>query len=206
MGFQEGNLLEPSCGIGNFIGMLPKSMEKAKVYGVELDTISAGIAQQLYQKSSIAAQGFEEVNVPDSFFDGVIGNVPFGDFKVSDKRYDKYNFLIHDYFFAKSLDKLRPGGVMALVTSKGTMDKENSNVRKYIAQRAELLGAIRLPNDTFKGNAGTEVVSDILFLQKRDRLIDIEPDWVHLDTDENGIRMNSYFVQHPEMILGEMKW
>ena len=205
MGFQEGNLLEPSCGIGNFIGMLPKSMEKAKVYGVELDTISAGIAQQLYQKSSIAAQGFEEVNIPDSFFDGVIGNVPFGDFKVSDKRYDKYNFLIHDYFFAKSLDKLRPGGVMALVTSKGTMDKENSNVRKYIAQRAELLGAIRLPNDTFKGNAGTEVVSDILFLQKRDRLIDIEPDWVHLDTDENGIRMNSYFVQHPEMILGEMK-
>lgn len=180
-------------------------MENAKVYGVELDTISAGIAQQLYQKSSIAAQGFEEVNVPDSFFDGVIGNVPFGDFKVSDKRYDKYNFLIHDYFFAKSLDKLRPGGVMALVTSKGTMDKENSNVRKYIAQRAELLGAIRLPNDTFKGNAGTEVVSDILFLQKRDRLIDIEPDWVHLDTDENGIRMNSYFVQHPEMILGEMK-
>ena len=205
MGFQEGNLLEPSCGIGNFIGMLPKSMENAKVYGVELDTISAGIAQQLYQKSSIAAQGFEEVNVPDSFFDGVIGNVPFGDFKVSDKRYDKYNFLIHDYFFAKSLDKLRPGGVMALVTSKGTMDKENSNVRKYIAQRAELLGAIRLPNDTFKGNAGTEVVSDILFLQKRDRLIDIELDWVHLDTDENGIRMNSYFVQHPEMILGEMK-
>ncbi len=200
-----GAATEPSCGIGNFIGMLPESMENAKVYGVELDTVSAGIAQQLYQKSSIAAQGFEEVNVPDSFFDGVIGNVPFGDFKVSDKRYDKYNFLIHDYFFAKSLDKLRPGGVMALVTSKGTMDKENSNVRKYIAQRAELLGAIRLPNDTFKGNAGTEVVSDILFLQKRDRLIDIEPDWVHLDTDENGIRMNSYFVQHPEMILGEMK-
>ena len=205
MGFQDGNLLEPSCGIGNFIGMLPKSMENAKVYGVELDTISAGIAQQLYQKSSIAAQGFEEVNVPDSFFDGVIGNVPFGDFKVADKRYDKHNFLIHDYFFAKSLDKLRPGGVMALVTSKGTMDKENSNVRKYIAQRAELLGAIRLPSDTFKGNAGTEVVSDILFLQKRDRLIDIEPDWVHLDADGNGIRMNSYFVQHPEMILGEMK-
>ena len=205
MGFKEGNLLEPSCGIGNFIGMLPKSMENAKVYGVELDTVSAGIAQQLYQKSSIAAQGFEKVNVPDSFFDGVVGNVPFGDFKVLDKRYDKYNFLIHDYFFAKSLDKLRPGGVMALVTSKGTMDKENPSVRKYIAQRAELLGAIRLPNDTFKGNAGTEVVSDILFLQKRDRLIDIEPDWVYLDTDENGIKMNSYFVQHPEMILGEMK-
>ena len=205
MGFKEGNLLEPSCGIGNFIGMLPKSMENAKVYGVELDTVSAGIAQQLYQKSSIAAQGFEKVNVPDSFFDGVVGNVPFGDFKVLDKRYDKYNFLIHDYFFAKSLDKLRPGGVMALVTSKGTMDKENPSVRKYIAQRAEFLGAIRLPNDTFKGNAGTEVVSDILFLQKRDRLIDIEPDWVYLDTDENGIKMNSYFVQHPEMILGEMK-
>ncbi len=205
MGFKEGNLLEPSCGIGNFIGMLPQSMQDSKVYGVDLDTVSAGIAQQLYQKSSIAAQGFEEVNVPDSFFDGVIGNVPFGDFKVSDKRYDKYNFLIHDYFFAKSLDKLRPGGVMALVTSKGTMDKENSSVRKYIAQRAELLGAIRLPNNTFKGNAGTEVVSDILFLQKRDRLIDIEPDWVYLDTDENGIKMNSYFVQHPEMILGEMK-
>jgi N12 class adenine-specific DNA methylase len=205
MGFKEGNLLEPSCGIGNFIGMLPKSMGNAKVYGVELDTVSAGIAQQLYQKSSIAAQGFEEVNVPDSFFDGVIGNVPFGDFKVSDKRYDKYNFLIHDYFFAKSLDKLRPGGVLALVTSKGTMDKDNPSVRKYIAQRAELLGAIRLPNDTFKGNAGTEVVSDILILQKRDRLIDIEPDWVYLDTDENGIKMNSYFVQHPEMILGEMK-
>jgi len=205
MGFREGNLLEPSCGIGNFIGMLPKSMDNAKVYGVELDTVSAGIAQQLYQKSSIAAQGFEEVNVPDSFFDGVIGNVPFGDFKVADKRYDKYNFFVHDYFFAKSLDKLRPGGVIALVTSKGTMDKTNSSVRKYIAQRAELLGAIRLPNDTFKGNAGTEVVSDILFLQKRDRLIDIEPDWVQLGTNENGITMNSYFVEHPEMILGEMK-
>ena len=205
MGFKEGNLLEPSCGIGNFIGMLPDTMQDSKIYGVELDTISAGIAQQLYQKTTIAAQGFEETNLPDSFFDGVVGNVPFGDFKVSDKRYDKYKFLIHDYFFAKSLDKLRPGGVMALVTSKGTMDKENSAVRKYIAQRAELLGAIRLPNNTFKGNAGTEVVSDILILQKRDRLIDIEPDWVHLDTDENGIKMNSYFVQHPEMILGEMK-
>ena len=205
MGFKEGNLLEPSCGIGNFIGMLPDAMQDSKIYGVELDTISAGIAQQLYQKTTIAAQGFEETNLPDSFFDGVVGNVPFGDFKVLDKRYDKHKFLIHDYFFAKSLDKLRPGGVMALVTSKGTMDKENSAVRKYIAQRAELLGAIRLPNNTFKGNAGTEVVSDILILQKRDRLIDIEPDWVRLDTDENGIKMNSYFVQHPEMILGEMK-
>lgn len=205
MGFKEGNLLEPSCGIGNFIGMLPDTMQDSKIYGVELDTISAGIAQQLYQKTTIAAQGFEETNLPDSFFDGVVGNVPFGDFKVSDKRYDKHKFLIHDYFFAKSLDKLRPGGVMALVTSKGTMDKETLAVRKYIAQRAELLGAIRLPNNTFKGNAGTEVVSDILILQKRDRLIDIEPDWVHLDTNENGIKMNSYFVQHPEMILGEMK-
>lgn len=205
MGFKEGNLLEPSCGIGNFIGMLPDAMQDSKIYGVELDTISAGIAQQLYQKTTIAAQGFEETNLPDSFFDGVVGNVPFGDFKVLDKRYDKHKFLIHDYFFAKSLDKLRPGGVMALVTSKGTMDKETLAVRKYIAQRAELLGAIRLPNNTFKGNAGTEVVSDILILQKRDRLIDIEPDWVHLDTDENGIKMNSYFVQHPEMILGEMK-
>mgnify|MGYP005875211199 FL=1 len=205
MGFKEGNLLEPSCGIGNFIGMLPDTMQDSKIYGVELNTISAGIAQQLYQKTTIAAQGFEETNLPDSFFDGVVGNVPFGDFKVSDKRYDKHKFLIHDYFFAKSLDKLRPGGVMALVTSKGTMDKETLAVRKYIAQRAELLGAIRLPNNTFKGNAGTEVISDILILQKRDRLIDIEPDWVHLDTDENGIKMNSYFVQHPEMILGEMK-
>ena len=205
LGFREGNILEPSCGIGHFIGMLPESMKNSKIYGVELDTVSAGIAQQLYQKSSVAAQGFEEASLPDSFFDAVVGNVPFGDFKVIDKRYDKYKFLIHDYFFAKSLDKLRPGGIMALITSKGTMDKENTAVRKYIAQRADLLGAIRLPNNTFKGNAGTEVVSDILILQKRDRLVDIEPDWVQLDTDENGIRMNSYFVQHPEMILGEMK-
>lgn len=205
MGFKEGNILEPSCGIGNFIGMLPESMENSRVYGVEIDKISAGIAQQLYQKTSIAPQPFEEASIPDSFFDAVVGNVPFGDFKVADKRYDKNNFLIHDYFFAKSLDKLRPGGVMALVTSKGTMDKKNSSVRKYIAQRAELLGAIRLPNNTFKGNAGTEVVSDLLFLQKRDRIIDIEPDWVHLGKDENGFEMNSYFAQHPEMILGEMK-
>ncbi len=205
MGFREGNILEPSCGIGHFIGMMPDSMKDSKIYGVELDTISAGIAQQLYQKTSIAAQPFEEANLPDSFFDAVVGNVPFGDFKVSDKKYDKHKFLIHDYFFAKSLDKLRPSGVMALITSKGTMDKENPAVRKYIAQRADLLGAIRLPNNTFKGNAGTEVVSDILILQKRDRLIDIEPDWVHLGKDENGITMNSYFVKHPEMVLGEMK-
>ena len=205
LGFREGNILEPSCGIGHFIGMLPEEMKESKIYGVELDTISAGIAQQLYQKTSIAAQGFEETNLPDSFFDAVVGNVPFGDFKVPDKRYDKHKFLVHDYFFAKSLDKLRPGGVMALITSKGTMDKENSAVRKYIAQRADLLGAIRLPNSTFKGNAGTEVVSDILILQKRDRIIDIEPEWVQLDTTEDGIKMNHYFVQHPEMVLGEMK-
>ena len=205
MGFREGNILEPSCGIGNFIGMLPQEMQQARMYGVEIDTISAAIAQQLYQRTSIAAQPFEEANIPDSFFDAVVGNVPFGDFSVADKKYDKHHFLIHDYFFAKSLDKLRPGGVMALVTSKGTMDKENSAVRKYIAQRADLLGAIRLPNNTFKGNAGTEVVSDILILQKRDRMIDLEPDWVHLDTGENGVKMNSYFVQHPEMILGEVK-
>ena len=205
MGFREGNILEPSCGIGNFIGMLPQSMQDSKIYGVEIDKISAGIAQQLYQKTSIAAQPFEEANIPDSFFDAIIGNVPFGDIRVNDRRYNKHNFLIHDYFFAKSLDKLRPGGVMALITSKGTMDKESPAVRKYIAQRADLLGAIRLPNNTFKGNAGTEVVSDILILQKRDRLIDLEPDWVHLNTDENGVKMNAYFVDHPEMVLGEWK-
>ena len=205
MEFKEGNILEPSCGIGNFIGMLPQSMQNSRVYGVEIDKISAGIAQQLYQRSSIAGQPFEQAEIPDSFFDAVVGNVPFGDFSVADKRYDKNHFLIHDYFFAKSLDKLRPCGIMALVTSKGTMDKENPAVRKYIAQRAELLGAIRLPNDTFKGNAGTEVVSDILVLQKRDRIIDIEPDWVHLNTGKNGTRINSYFAEHSEMILGDMK-
>lgn len=205
MGFNQGNILEPSCGIGNFIGMLPDSMKDSKIYGVELDKISGSIAQQLYQKHSIAVQGFEETNLPDSFFDVAVGNVPFGDFKVIDKRYDKHKFLIHDYFFAKTLDKLRPGGVMAFITSKGTMDKENSSVRKYIAQRAELLGAIRLPNNTFKGNAGTEVVSDILFLKKRDRVLDLSPDWVDLAVNDDGIKMNSYFVQHPEMVLGEMK-
>lgn len=205
MGFKQGNILEPSCGIGNFIGMLPDSMKDSKIYGVELDKISGSIAQQLYQKHSVAVQGFEETNLPDSFFDVAVGNVPFGDFKVIDKRYDKHKFLIHDYFFAKTLDKLRPGGVMAFITSKGTMDKENNSVRKYIAQRAELLGAIRLPNDIFKGNAGTEVVSDILFLQKRDRVLDLSPDWVDLAVNDDGIKMNSYFVQHPEMILGEMK-
>ena len=204
-GFKEGNILEPSCGTGHFIGMLPDTMKNSKMYGVEIDTITAGIAKQLYQQSNIAVQPYEETALPDSFFDVVVGNVPFGDIKVFDKKYDKHKFLIHDYFFAKSLDKLRPGGIMAFITSKGTMDKENPAVRKYIAQRAELLGAIRLPNNTFKGNAGTEVVSDILFLQKRDRAIDVEPDWIHLSEDKNGITVNSYFADHPEMILGEMK-
>ena len=205
MHFQTGNVLEPSCGVGNFMGLVPESMNGAKFYGVELDSVSGRIAQQLYQRSSIAVQGFENTNLPDSFFDAAIGNVPFGQFKVPDKRYDKHNFLIHDYFFARTLDKVRPGGVIAFITSKGTMDKENPNVRKYIAQRADLLGAIRLPNDTFKAAAGTEVTSDILFLQKRDRLIDIEPEWVHLATDANGIRMNAYFVGNPEMVLGDMQ-
>ena len=204
MGFQQGNILEPSCGVGNFIGMLPDSMAESKIYGVELDSISGRIAQQLYQNSSIVVNGFEKVQMPDSFFDVSIGNVPFGDFKVRDKKYDKNHWLIHDYFFGKTLDKVRPGGIVAFITSKGTMDKENSAVRKYLAQRADLVGAIRLPNNAFKANAGTEVTSDIIFLQKRDRMTDIEPDWVGLDTDENGIRMNRYFVRHPEMILGEM--
>ena len=205
MHFRTGNVLEPSCGIGNFMGLVPESMASAKFYGVELDSISGRIAQQLYQNSSIAVQGFEDTNLPDSFFDAAVGNVPFGQFKVPDKRYDKHNFLIHDYFFARTLDKVRPGGVVAFITSKGTMDKENPAVRKYIAQRADLLGAIRLPNNTFKDAAGTEVTSDIIFLQKRDRLIDIEPEWVHLATGENGIRMNSYFVSNPEMVLGDMQ-
>ncbi len=205
MNFQTGNVLEPSCGIGNFMGLVPDSMSTAKLYGVELDSISGRIARQLYQNASIAVQGYEKTELPDSFFDAAVGNVPFGQFKVMDKKYDKYNFLIHDYFFARTLDKVRPGGIIAFITSKGTLDKENSNVRKYIAQRADLLGAIRLPNNTFKDAAGTEVTSDIIFLQKRDRLIDQPPDWVHLDTDENGVRMNSYFVQNPDMILGDMK-
>ena len=204
MGFREGNILEPSCGVGNFIGMIPDAMAGSHTYGVELDSISGRIAQQLYQNSSIAVTGFEKVQMPDSFFDVAIGNVPFGDFKVLDKRYDKHHWLIHDFFFGKTLDKIRPGGIVAFITSKGTMDKENPAVRKYLAQRAELIGAIRLPNTAFKRNAGTEVTSDILFLQKRDHMTDIEPDWVHLDTDANGIRLNNYFVKHPEMILGEM--
>ena len=204
MGFQQGNILEPACGTGNFIGLLPADMAGSKAYGVELDSISGRIAQQLYQNASISVNGFETVQMPDSFFDVAIGNVPFGDFKVVDRRYDKHHWLIHDYFFGKALDKVRPGGIVAFITSKGTMDKENSAVRRYLAQRADLIGAIRLPDNTFKQNAGTEVTSDILFLQKRDHITDLEQDWVQLDTDENGIRMNRYFVQHPEMVLGDM--
>lgn len=205
LGFKSGNILEPSCGVGNFIGMLPDEMNNSSVYGVELDSISGRIAQQLYQNSSIAVQGFESTALPDSFFDVALGNVPFGDFKIPDKKYDKHNFLIHDYFFARTIDKVRPGGIVAFITSKGTLDKENPSVRKYIAQRCDLIGAIRLPNDTFKKAAGTEVTSDIIFLQKRDRMVDYEPDWVHLSTDENGIKINQYFVDNPEMILGEMQ-
>ncbi|MCD8366099.1 MAG: N-6 DNA methylase, partial [Clostridiales bacterium] len=204
MGFTQGNILEPSCGTGNFLGLLPTDMAGSKAYGVELDSISGRIAGQLYQNASISVNGFETVQMPDSFFDAAVGNVPFGDFKVLDKKYDKHHWLIHDYFFGKTLDKVRPGGVIAFVTSKGTMDKENSAVRRYLAQRADLIGAIRLPDNTFKRNAGTEVTSDVIFLQKRDHITDLDQDWVHLDTDENGIRMNRYFVQHPEMILGDM--
>ena len=205
MGFTQGNILEPACGIGNFLGMLPESMSGSKLYGVELDDLSGRIARQLYQKSSIAVQGYEKTAFPDNFFDVAIGNVPFGQFHVPDKRYDRLNFPIHEYFVAKVLDQVRPGGVIAVVTSSYTMDKRTASARKYIAQRAELLGAIQLPNNAFKAAAGTEVVSDILFLQKRERMVDIEPEWVHLATNENGIQMNSYFIDHPDMILGEMK-
>mgnify|MGYP003046271341 CR=1 FL=1 len=205
MGFTQGNILEPSCGIGNFLGMLPESMSGSKLYGVELDDLSGRIARQLYQRSSIAVQGYEKTSFPDNFFDVAIGNVPFGQFHVPDKRYDRLNFPIHEYFIAKALDQVRPGGVIAVVTSSYTMDKRTASARKYIAQRAELLGAVRLPNNTFKAAAGTEVVSDILFLQKRERMVDIEPEWVHLATNENGIQMNSYFIDHPDMVLGEMK-
>jgi len=205
MGLKTGNILEPSCGVGNFIGMLPDSLEDCKLYGVELDSISGRIARQLYQKSTVAVQGYEDTNLPNSFFDVAVGNVPFGDFKVLDKKYDKHKFLIHDYFFAKTLDKVRPGGVIAFITSKGTLDKENPSVRKYIAQRADLLGAIRLPNNTFKANAGTEVTSDIIFLQKRDSITDIEPDWVYLGENDDGLKMNQYFIDNPEMILGNME-
>ena len=204
MGFTQGNILEPSCGTGNFLGLLPTDLAGSKAYGVELDSISGRIAGQLYQNANISVNGFETVQMPDSFFDVAVGNVPFGDFKVLDKRYDKHHWLIHDYFFGKTLDKVRLGGIVAFITSKGTLDKENSSVRKYLAQRADLIGAIRLPDNTFKRNAGTEVTSDIIFLQKRDHITDLDQDWVHLDTDENGIRMNRYFVQHPEMILGDM--
>lgn len=205
MGFRQGNVLEPACGVGHFLGMLPEGMAESKVYGVELDDVSGRIARQLYPRSSISVRGYEKMDFPDNFFDVAVGNVPFGQFKVQDRRYDRLNLSIHEYFFAKTLDKVRPGGVVAFVTSSYTMDKRTSNVRKYIAQRAELLGAIRLPNDTFKAAAGTEVVSDILFLQKRDRMVDIEPDWVQLGTNDDGITMNRYFLDHPDMVLGEMK-
>ena len=205
MGFTKGNLLEPSVGIGNFFGMLPETMRESHLYGVELDSLTGRIARLLYPKANITVDGYEKTTFPNDFFDAAVGNVPFGQYKVADKKYDKFNFLIHDYFFGKTLDQVRPGGVIAFVTSKGTMDKENPKVRKYIAQRAELLGAVRLPNTAFKANAGTEVTSDILFLQKRDRIVDIEPDWVHLSQDENGISMNSYFVEHPEMVVGSME-
>lgn len=206
MGFETGNILEPACGIGNFFGLVPESMKNSKLYGVELDGITGRIAKQLYQQANIAVQGFEETNLPDSFFDLAIGNVPFGSYGVADKKYDKYKFYIHDYFFAKTLDKVRSGGIVAFITSKGTMDKQSPEVRKYIAQRAELLGAVRLPNDTFFANAGTEVTTDILFLQKRDRVIDIEPDWVHLSTTKDGIPVNQYFADNPEMVLGTMAY
>jgi N12 class adenine-specific DNA methylase/adenine-specific DNA methylase len=204
MGFKAGNILEPACGSGNFFGLLPESMKDSKLYGIELDSITGRIAKQLYQNASIAVQGFEEASLPDSFFDLAIGNVPFGSYGVVDKKYDKYKFMIHDYFFAKTLDKVRPGGIIAFITSKGTMDKQNPEVRKYIAQRAELLGAIRLPNNAFLANAGTEVTTDILFLQKRDRVIDIEPDWIHLSATEDGVPVNQYFADNPEMMLGTM--
>ena len=205
LGFSQGNILEPSCGTGNFFGLLPESMQNSKLHGVEIDSLTGRIAKQLYQKANIAIEGFEKTNLPDDHFDVVLGNVPFGEIRVNDSRYNAQKFLIHDYFFAKALDKVRAGGVVMFITSKGTMDKASPEVRKYIAQRAEILGAIRLPDNTFKANAGTEVTSDILILQKRDRVMDIEPDWVHLDTDENGVTMNRYFVEHPEMVLGEIK-
>lgn len=206
MGFSKGNILEPAMGIGNFFGMLPEKMQESRLYGVELDGITGRIARQLYPNADVKITGFEKTDYPNDFFDVAIGNVPFGQYKVADRAYDKHNFLIHDYFFAKALDKVRPGGVVAFVTSKGTMDKKSPEVRKYLAQRAELLGAIRLPNTAFKENAGTEVTSDILFLKKRDRVIDIEPDWVHLCENEDGIAMNQYFADHPEMIMGKWKW
>jgi len=205
MGFTTGNILEPACGTGHFFGMLPDSMKSSRLYGIELDSVTGRIAKQLYPNANISIKGFEKTELPDNFFDLAIGNVPFGNYKLSEKRYDNNNFLIHDHFFAKALDKVRPGGVVAFVTSKGTMDKQSSDVRRYLAQRAELLGAIRLPNNAFLKNAGTEVTSDIIFLQKRDRPIDMDRDWIHLDTNEDGIVLNSYFADHPEMILGTME-
>lgn len=204
MNFTSGNVLEPACGTGNFMGLAPSSMSDAKFYGVEIDNISGRIAQQLYQKNNIVVAGYENTKLPDSFFDVAIGNVPFGQFKLNDKKYDKHNFLIHDYFFAKTLDKVRPGGIVAFITSKGTLDKKNSSVRRYIAQRAELLGAVRLPDSTFKAAAGTEVTSDIIFLRKRDKVLDFEPNWLALDTNENGFTINSYFVNNPDMICGKL--
>ena len=205
-GFRGGNVLEPSMGIGNFFGSMPAPMQRSKLYGVELDSISGRIAKQLYQNANISITGFENTTYPDNFFDVVVGNVPFGDYKVFDPKYNKYNFRIHDYFLAKALDQVRPGGMVAVITTKGTLDKANPTIRKYLAERAELVGAVRLPNTAFKDNAGTEVTADILFLQKRERKIDIEPDWVHLGVTENGIAVNSYFAEHPEMMLGSMEY
>lgn len=205
-GFRGGNVLEPSMGIGNFFGSMPETMHEAKLYGVELDSISGRIAKQLYQNANISITGFENTTYPDNFFDVVVGNVPFGDYKVFDPKYNKYNFRIHDYFLAKALDQVRPGGMVAVITTKGTLDKANPTIRKYLAERAELVGAVRLPNTAFKDNAGTEVTADILFLQKRERKIDIEPDWVHLGVTGNGIAVNSYFAEHPEMMLGVMEY
>ena len=205
-GFRGGNVLEPSMGVGNFFGSMPAPMQRSSLYGVELDSISGRIAKQLYQNANISITGFEKTNFPDNFFDVVVGNVPFGDYKVFDQKYNKYNFRIHDYFIAKALDQVRPGGIIAVITTKGTLDKSNPTIRKYIAERAELVGAVRLPNTAFKENAGTEVTSDILFLQKRERKMEVEPDWVHLGYTENGIAVNSYFVEHPEMMLGTMEY
>ena len=205
-GFRGGNVLEPSMGIGNFFGTIPTPLQRSNLYGVELDSISGRIAGQLYQKANISITGFEKTTYPDNFFDAVIGNVPFGDYKVFDPKYNKYNFRIHDYFIAKALDQVRPGGMVAVITTKGTLDKSNPTIRKYLAERAELVGAVRLPNTAFKDSAGTEVTSDILFLQKRERKIDIEPEWVHLGYTENGIAVNSYFAEHPEMMLGHMEY
>lgn len=205
MGFEKGNILEPSMGTGNFFGMLPEAMQESRLYGVELDSLTGRIAKQLYPKANIQIRGFEKTDYPNDFFDVVVGNVPFGQYKVADKPYDRHNFLIHDYFLAKSLGKMRPGGIVAVVTSKGTMDKKSPAVRKYLAQRAELLGAVRLPNTAFKENAGTEVTSDILFFKKRDRMMNLEPDWVHLGENEDGISMNQYFIDHPEMVVGKME-